>query len=293
MLTTLLVLGAGFGVGWIVLLLARERPGANVDWVFFVLAPGLTATSAAVFALASTPDSLAGDMVFFSFKLVAAFLALITALYASLWLGWRNGRRRTSFWRGSLGVYAAASCLVLGLGLQVHALVFSVASGLAAFALGLSMVAISYVVVQDVALLIKGIRLRRSAAVNASERPETVRARKTRRFVSEAPEQAEAETESEAPLDGLLDQHVASAHAFERPELSQLTALIRCETPPWAAIGLVGIRGVGKTMLQRQLLDNLDDDQSLTFSVACPAGDAPEKEIVTNIFDRLCHAVLA
>lgn len=89
--------------------------------------------------------------------------------------------------------------------------------------------------------------------------------------------------EPEIPTEELFD--------YTRKEFSYISQLTDPEWEKRSTIGLVGIRGVGKTMLQQQILKTCEERGMIYFFVSCPT-HIDEKQIVTNMFDRLCHAVL-
>lgn len=97
-------------------------------------------------------------------------------------------------------------------------------------------------------------------------------------------------TEVKAERSGLPLEEGSEKSSYRRPEFARVLDLI-ASGDEWATIGLVGIRGTGKTKLQTQLLRHYESEGAIAFSVSCPT-HIDEREIVVNLFDRLCHAIL-
>lgn len=78
---------------------------------------------------------------------------------------------------------------------------------------------------------------------------------------------------------------------YRRREYEAIRTLVCEAEDDFANVGLVGTRGVGKSYLQQQILESAREKGFVAFSVSCPT-EIDEREIIVNVFDRLCHGTL-
>ena len=88
-----------------------------------------------------------------------------------------------------------------------------------------------------------------------------------------------------------LESMISRLHPYVRPESARIIRLLLDKRMGPTAIGVVGLRGVGKTILQQQVVRLFRATQRIAFSVPCPAEQMTEREIMTSVFENLCYAV--